>query len=130
MNKKQKAAKKQDILQSLRGTLGIINSACTQAGVSRKTYYNWIREDPDFAEKADEIIETQKDVGEAALLKLIRDGDTAAIIFYAKTKLKDRGYVERKEITGKDGEPIRNTIIQVPDDDTAKLLEDIEKQKK
>lgn len=130
MNKKQKAAKKEAILQSLRGTLGIINSACAQAGVSRKTYYNWIREDPEFAEKADAIIETQKDVGEAALLKLIRDGDTAAIIFYAKTKLKDRGYVERQEITGKDGEPIRNTIIQVPDNDTAKLLEDIEKQKK
>lgn len=128
MNKQQ--IKKKKLLECLRQTLGIINAACIQAGVSRKTYYNWIGNDPDFAEKASEVIETQKDVGEAALLKLIRDGDTAAIIFYAKTKLKDRGYIERQEITGKDGEPFHSTVIQVPDNETAKLLGDIQNDKK
>ena len=31
------------------------------------------------------------------------------LIFYAKTQMKDRGYTERKEITGKDGEALLNT---------------------
>jgi len=130
MTRKQREQKKEQLLKCLQQTLGIINTACLQAGVGRKTYYNWLNEDPDFKEKAEAIMETQKDVGEAALLKLIRDGDTAATIFYAKTKLKDRGYIERQEITGKDGEPFHSTIIQVPDNDTAKLLGDIQNGKK
>jgi hypothetical protein len=34
---------------------------------------------------------------------LIKAGNVTAIIFYLKTQAKDRGYVERQELTGADG---------------------------
>ena len=99
---KDKAA----VLEHLANSSGIVATACKAAGISRFTFYDWKKNDPDFAEKVEDIMELQKDFCEALILKKMRDGDTTMIIFYAKTKLKDRGYVERKEFTGADGKPL------------------------
>jgi hypothetical protein len=37
---------------------------------------------------------------------LIDNGDVASTIFYLKTKGKKRGFVERTELTGNEGQPI------------------------
>jgi len=37
------------------------------------------------------------------MMKLIDDLNPTMIIFYLKTQAKDRGYVERQEVTGADG---------------------------
>jgi hypothetical protein len=37
---------------------------------------------------------------------MIQNEDTAATIFYLKTKGKKRGYIERQELTGNEGAPI------------------------
>lgn len=78
------------------------------------TYYRYYKEDPAFREKADDIKELQKDFAESLILKKMKEGDTTMIIFYAKTQMKDRGYTERREITGKDGEDlIRSKEIDI-----------------
>lgn len=114
------AQEKADLLQALANTSGIVSSACKAANVSRMTYYRWYNEDPDFREKADDIKELQKDFAESLILKKMKEGDTTMIIFYAKTQMKDRGYTERKEITGKDGED----LIRTKEIDITKLTEE------
>lgn len=114
------AQEKADLLQALANTSGIVSSACKAANVSRMTYYRWYNEDPDFREKADDIKELQKDFAESLILKKMKEGDTTMIIFYAKTQMKDRGYTERKEITGKDGED----LIKGKEIDITKLSEE------
>jgi hypothetical protein len=47
--------------------------------------------------------ERRKDFVEGELFKQIKRGNIAAIIFFLKTQAKDRGYVERQEVTGADG---------------------------
>ncbi len=119
------AQEKADLLQALANTSGIVSSACKAANVSRMTYYRWYNEDPDFREKADDIKELQKDFAESLILKKMKEGDTTMIIFYAKTQMKDRGYTERKEITGKDGEDLikgKEIDIDKLSDDERKLL--------
>ena len=119
------AKEKADLLQALANTSGIVSSACKAANVSRMTYYRWYNEDPDFREKADDIKELQKDFAESLILKKMKEGDTTMIIFYAKTQMKDRGYTERKEITGKDGEDLikgKEIDITKLSDEERKLL--------
>lgn len=103
MDAKEKRIK-EDLLYALSQTSGIVSSACRSANVSRMTYYRYYNEDPEFKEKADDIKELQKDFAESLILKKMKEGDTTMLIFYAKTQMKDRGYSERKEITGSDGE--------------------------
>ena len=100
------AKQKDEVLQRLSDTSGIVASACKQAGISRFTFYEWYKNDPDFAEKVDDVKELQKDFAESLILKKMKEGDTTMIIFYAKTRMKDRGYVERQEVTGADGKPL------------------------
>lgn len=119
------AQEKADLLQALANTSSIVSSACKAANVSRMTYYRWYNEDPDFREKADDIKELQKDFAESLILKKMKEGDTTMIIFYAKTQMKDRGYTERKEITGKDGEDLikgKEIDITKLSDEERKLL--------
>jgi DNA invertase Pin-like site-specific DNA recombinase len=110
---------KKKLLEALANTSGIVSSACKQSGVSRMTYYRWYNEDTEFKEKADDIKELQKDFAESLILKKMKEGDTTMIIFYAKTQMKDRGYTERSEITGKDG----TDLIKTKEVDLADLSE-------
>lgn len=65
--------------------------------------------------------EAMVDVAESEALKQIKLGNTAIIIFTLKTLGRNRGYVERQEITGKDGSPLEMIITKgyvtaTPDD--------------
>ena len=95
-------------------------SACKAVNISRFTFYKWYNEDEDFREKVDDVQELQKDFAEALILKKMKEGDTTMIIFYAKTKMKDRGYSERVEHTGANGEP----LLRAAEIDISKLTEE------
>ena len=103
---KRQSKEKKAVLAALEKSAGIVATACKAAGISRFTFYEWMKRDQDFAEKVDDIMEAQKDFVEAQILKKIKEGDSTMTIFYAKTKMKDRGYVERQEITGANGQPL------------------------
>ncbi len=90
-------------LEKFRETLGNISLSARACNISRSNYYYWRQHDEEFAREADECIEGVGDFVESKLLKQINDDNVIGMIFYCKTKLKNRGYVEREEITGKDG---------------------------
>lgn len=106
VRQEKREANKDEFLQILEASAGLVATACKKANISRGTYYRWYREDENFAERADDVKEMQKDAAEALILKKMKDGDTSMLIFYAKTQMKDRGYVERKELVGKDGKDL------------------------
>lgn len=104
------AEKKAKFPEVLKESLGIVSHACVKLKIGRPTYYKWCKEDPEFNALCDEVQEYTMDFVEGKLLELIEEKHPAAIIFYAKTKGKNRGYVERMETTGKDGGAIKNEI--------------------
>lgn len=57
--------------------------------------------------------ETRLDKAEKKLDQLIGAGDTTALIFYLKTKGKKRGYIERTEITGADGDKLNAITVEI-----------------
>ena len=74
-----------------------ISAACEAANISRKTYYDWKEADDDFAQRIIEIDESRIDYVENKLFENIDANKTNEILFYLKTKGKNRGYVERQE---------------------------------
>lgn len=125
---------KERLLVSLKECSGIVTFACEKVGLSRQTFYRWCRDDQEFKDRVDAINELQIDVAEASLLKKIQNGDTTAIIFYLKTKSKDRGYSERREISipGGVGVELKNDfdVSKLSDEERKVLLKIAEKQDK
>jgi hypothetical protein len=90
--------RKKAFIDALEKSLGVVTIACRSIGLHRSTFYDWMRDDPDFKSLVDDLNEVTLDFAESELHKQIRDGSTAATIFYLKTKGKKRGYIERSDI--------------------------------
>lgn len=106
--------RKENFLLALEQSLGVITTAAKKANIARTLIYQWIKEDADFAVKVKAVEELALDFVESQLFKQIQDNNTAATIFYLKTKGKNRGYTERTEISGNDGEPLAPFQIIIP----------------
>jgi hypothetical protein len=98
---------KKALLVALEKSLGVVTTACKNVGLDRTSHYRYLKDDAEYAEAVREIENVALDFAESKLHKQIDKGDTTACIFYLKTKGKGRGYVERSEITGKDGGAIK-----------------------
>lgn len=99
---------KNALIEALEKSLGVVTSACKSVGVDRTTFYNYYNADPKFRASVDSIENIALDFAESQLHRQIKDGNVAATIFYLKTKGKGRGYIERQELTGADGQPIKH----------------------
>jgi hypothetical protein len=65
------ANKKENMLQCLQQSMGIVSTAATKANISRKTHYEWYNEDPEYAAQVDAINESCIDFAESKLMELI-----------------------------------------------------------
>ena len=74
-----------------------VSVTCEAANIGRRTFYYWRENDKDFDAACKDIEEALVDFAESMLIEKINGKDLTAIIFYLKTKGKDRGYVERTE---------------------------------
>ena len=50
-------------------------------------------------------------MAENSLFEAIRRGEAWAVCFYLKCMAKDRGYVERAELTGANGAPVKIKLV-------------------
>jgi hypothetical protein len=135
------AQQKKRLLLALRASLGVVETACNTAKVARSNHYLWLKKDPKYAAEVAEVDDVAIDFGESQLYKLMKGytlpdtkvflnsdskqpiivpitkhigTDASAVIFFLKTRGKKRGYIERSEVTGKDGTPIAGNItVQV-----------------
>jgi hypothetical protein len=96
---KKSDTQKKAMITALERSLGIITAACREVGISRETFYRWLREDTAFKEKVDDIEDITLDYVESQLYKQIRDGSERSILFYMKYKGRKRGYSDSLDIT-------------------------------
>ena len=76
---------------------GNVSATCSALNISRSVFYKWRNKYPKLDELLKETDEAMIDFAETKLYEKINDGDTTSLIFYLKTKGKDRGYVEKVE---------------------------------
>jgi len=89
--------KKAIMIQELTKSLGNITTACNKTEINRLTYYEWVKNDPKFKAAVEDIPEQRLDYYEKKLDELCESGNPAAVIFYLKTKGKNRGYIETQK---------------------------------
>jgi hypothetical protein len=92
MKKSQK--KYNEIVEALKNNLGNITLACKAVRLNRTSFYEWYNEDPEFKKMVDGVDDFTLDFVENQLLKKIKEGDRASILFYMKYKGRKRGYTE------------------------------------
>jgi hypothetical protein len=109
--------KKDAMLQALTISLGNVTEAAAAVGMCRETHYAWLKDDAEYSAAVASLKNVALDFAESQLKKLMEgaerqalthDGEivtikdapnTSAIIFYLKTQGKQRGYIERQELS-------------------------------
>ena len=109
--------KKAAMYEALTNNLGNVTKSAEQIGIHRQTHYDWINDDPEYSAAVASLKNVALDFAESQLKKLMEgaerqalthDGEivtikdapnTSAIIFYLKTQGKQRGYIERQELS-------------------------------
>lgn len=104
------------IEKAIVNAFGNLSQAASSLQVERVTLYKWIEQEG-LEEAVIEGRNKRLDFVEGKLDQKINSGDTTAIIFFLKTQGKSRGYVERQEITGKDGQKLFEVNIVDGDQD-------------
>jgi hypothetical protein len=92
--------------------LGNLAGIALAAGVSRQAVHKFIRSDPGLSALLDAERERVLDLVEHSLVQRAMAGEAWAVCFYLKTQGKRRGYVERQELTGAEGGPVRVRVAE------------------
>ena len=105
MNRHNPTRKKR-MLEELASSLSIVSTASERAGIHRSTHYTWMKEDAEYRAAVETLEGFVIDFAESHLLHLIEQGNTAATIFFLKTRGKARGYTERQELQIQERKPL------------------------
>ena len=101
----------QQVIEALEDSRGLIAPAARKLGCSRNTIKKYLAEYEDIAQAIKDQREAVTDMAENALYQAILDREAWAVCFYLKCMGKERGYVERAELTGNNGGPVKIKLV-------------------
>ena len=101
----------EQMIKALEESRGLIAPAARALGCSRDTIRSYLEEYAEVAQAKLDQREAVTDMAENALYAAILRGEAWAICFYLKCMAKDRGYVEKAEISGPGGKPISIKLV-------------------
>ena len=112
MNKSKKRgppekASLKKILKAIPGTGGLKSAIAVKLGVHYRTILNYEAKYKTVRQAIDEEKEKILDKAESVLFVRIQNGDEDTCKWFLARKGKQRGYTERTEVTGKEGEGIQ-----------------------
>lgn len=101
------------IIQALRDTNGLVSLAARKLGCTTQTIYTRAKKVAAVQQTIDDSRAELVDHAELALRAAILDKQPWAVALVLKTLGRERGYVERQEVTGAAGGPVGVSIIEV-----------------
>lgn len=87
----------EQMIEAITKAEGFLYPAAKLLGCSTKTVERYIAEYPTVAAARYEAKYRRDDFVESQMMKRIKEGSDTMMIFYAKTQMKHRGYIERLE---------------------------------
>jgi hypothetical protein len=106
--------KASDIVAALQKSRGMVYVAARQLGCAANTIYNYAKKYPSVQAAIDEQRGIMIDIAEIALWNALQNGEAWAVSLTLKTLGKSRGYIERQELTGADGEALAAPVVYLP----------------
>lgn len=110
--------KTDDLVNKLIGAFhddATIEQACYIAGITKPTYYDWLKQDESFSYEMEKAQEYPKWLAKNTILKAIKDGDAKTAMDFIKRREKER-YSERNEYTGADGKELTPLLVKFIND--------------
>ena len=98
IRQKSLTKRQKEFIEIYKNKMCLVSKSCEAAKLSRAMYYRWLEQET-FKQAVEESKQSIKDFAEDALYDLIKEKNPSAILFYNKTKNKDRGYIEKSEQT-------------------------------
>lgn len=100
-----------DVADALRASAGIHTAAARilapkYGGFTTNGVKYYVERYPELQALKAELLEQTLDLAESKLITALNQGDMKSVFFFLRTRGKQRGYVERMEQTGKNGDPI------------------------
>jgi hypothetical protein len=109
MAKKRKFTPDQ-VITAIKKAEGYISQSAQILDCDISTVYEYINRYPKVKDARDSVKHRRDDFVESKMMTRIKEGSDTMIIFYAKTQMKHRGYIERVEHTGADGGAIEQVV--------------------
>ena len=100
-----KKYKNSDFERAIVGSGGVISTIAKRMGCNWSTARKRIYESPRLLSLYNDERETILDMAESTIFNNIKNGDTQDAKWLLSRLGKNRGYAERREITGSDGNP-------------------------
>jgi len=104
----------EQMVAALIETRGMVYHAANRLGCSAQTVYNYVKRYATVRRAKEQAEGMMLDNAELALNSAILGGQPWAVMFVLKTKGKQRGYVERQEISGPEGKELVVNIVRRP----------------
>ena len=106
---------REELINEIWNQKGKVSLVGRALGCSVRTVYNYAERYATVQNALDQarqsFDEFLVDTAEVGLQKSVIDQEAWAVKYVLSTKGKNRGYVERQEVTGADGDPLRITVI-------------------
>lgn len=106
--------KKKLFVEAMRYTAGIIAPALEMVDITRPTYRNWMKTDPDFAEQINDVVNMQHDFAESKLLEKVAAGSEPSIHFYLDRRVPAYARKTFHDVTSKGQQIETPPIMFVP----------------
>lgn len=103
---------------------GTVTAACKVAGISRVTAYQHRKDHPDFAERWDDVNESNVDQLEQKAMEIALNGEPRMIEFLLRHRRRDvYGDQVRHELTGPNGGPVQLQPVTDAEERSRRALE-------
>lgn len=103
------------VIDALTKSFGNVSHAARSLGMTRTALSDRIARTPELKQITHDARQSIVDAAENALFSCVTSKQPWAVCFALKTLGKERGYVERQEMTGKDGEKLHlETVVVLP----------------
>lgn len=114
--------KAHQFIDAMPGTFGIVTAIARKVGCSWMTAKKYIDSYPTVNQAWRAEREKALDLTETKAIEAINAGDGPMIRYFLSTQGKNRGYTERREITGADGKSfsikLTEVVVELPDDES------------